>query len=148
MIIIIFLKVQAAAENFQISVSHLWSSQVIYPQTSDLNVIPGRESRIPRPNTTHQYCDLLTMLDGCSWLVSVSCWGPGKQASEKVSNVYVRKAVAFMFTALASLDTWCPKSMSYCQTVTGHHLRNRKICTDYSSGKAGIRAWTIRISSF
>lgn len=50
---------QAAAENFQIAMSHLWSRQVIYPQTSDSDVVPGRGSRIPTFKTM-----TLTMWDG------------------------------------------------------------------------------------
>lgn len=86
---------QAAAENFQIIMSHLWSSQVIYPQTSDSDIVPGRGSRIPHPNTKHQYCDPLTMWDVCPWLVIVNCPGPCKQASEKVSNFHVPQTSSF-----------------------------------------------------
>lgn len=92
---------QAVAENFQISVSHLWSSQVIYPQTSDLDVVPGKGSRIPHPNTKHQNRDPFIMWDGCPWLVSVSCCGPCKEASEKFSNFHVPQSGSFYVHCLS-----------------------------------------------
>lgn len=46
MIIIIFLKVQAAAENFQTAVSHVWSSH-LSPDLGESDTMPGRGSGSP-----------------------------------------------------------------------------------------------------
>lgn len=74
MIIIIFLKVQGAAENFQTAVSHVWSSH-LSPDLRESDAMPGRGSGFP---AFEESICVVTTGDGCPAPISGSCCGPHK----------------------------------------------------------------------
>lgn len=74
MIIIIFLKVQGAAENFQTAVSHVWSSH-LSPDLRESDAMPGRGSGFP---AFEESICVVNTGDGCPAPISGSCCGPHK----------------------------------------------------------------------